>query len=85
MPLPEVFVCGLQLDAAKKNVVEIVKNRYIMDLTESTTHKCFDKCTDVNSRTPLDRSESGCLALCCDRYLDSFNLVLRTLQNRGRS
>ena len=68
----------------KKSVEKQLKAKYVGDLQASITSKCFDKCVDVNSKQSLDRSEGSCLALCCDRYLDSFNLVLHSLQARSQ-
>jgi import inner membrane translocase subunit TIM13 len=73
-----------QVDLLKSSVEKQLKAKYMSELVSSITHKCFAKCIDVHNKQPLDRSEGSCLALCCDRYLDSFNMVLHTVMTRSQ-
>ncbi|KYN43494.1 Mitochondrial import inner membrane translocase subunit Tim13-B [Trachymyrmex septentrionalis] len=45
------------------------------------TEKCFKKCIGKPG-TSLDSSEQKCIAMCMDRYLDSFNLVSKSYSER---
>ncbi|KYQ47584.1 Mitochondrial import inner membrane translocase subunit Tim13-B [Trachymyrmex zeteki] len=45
------------------------------------TEKCFKKCISKPG-TSLDSSEQKCVAMCMDRYMDSFNLVSKTYSER---
>ncbi|KAG5332641.1 TI13B translocase, partial [Acromyrmex heyeri] len=45
------------------------------------TEKCFKKCIGKPG-TSLDSSEQKCVAMCMDRYMDSFNLVSKTYSER---
>ncbi|KAF5290294.1 hypothetical protein FQR65_LT11628 [Abscondita terminalis] len=47
------------------------------ELLTKMTEKCFKKCINKPG-TSLDNSEQKCIAMCMDRYMDSWNLVSRT-------
>ena len=47
------------------------------------TDKCFRKCIS-SPGVSLGNSEQKCVALCMDRYMDSFNLVSRAYSDRLR-
>ncbi|RXG57004.1 Mitochondrial import inner membrane translocase subunit Tim13-B [Armadillidium vulgare] len=48
---------------------------------EKIGEKCFTKCISKPGSS-LDNSEQKCLAMCMDRYMDSWNLVSRTYSAR---
>ncbi|XP_032666453.1 mitochondrial import inner membrane translocase subunit Tim13 [Odontomachus brunneus] len=51
------------------------------ELLVKMTEKCFKKCI-FKPGTSLDSTEQKCLAMCMDRYMDSFNLVSRAYGER---
>lgn len=51
------------------------------ELLTKMTEKCFKKCVNKPG-TILDASEQKCIAMCMDRFMDSWNLVSRTYGNR---
>jgi import inner membrane translocase subunit TIM13 len=51
------------------------------ELLQKMTEKCFKKCI-VKPGTSLDSGEQKCIALCMDRYSDSYNLVAKTYSGR---
>nr|CAD7410630.1 unnamed protein product [Timema poppensis] len=48
---------------------------------QKMTEKCFKKCINKPGTT-LDSSEQKCVAMCMDRYMDSWNLVSRAYSSR---
>ncbi|CAL1677648.1 unnamed protein product [Lasius platythorax] len=51
------------------------------ELLTRITEKCFKKCISKPG-TSLDTSEQKCIAMCMDRYMDSFNLISKTYGER---
>lgn len=51
------------------------------ELLTKISEKCFNKCV-AKPGTSLDGSEQKCIAMCMDRYMDSWNLVSRTYSGR---
>ncbi|XP_037925458.1 mitochondrial import inner membrane translocase subunit Tim13 [Hermetia illucens] len=51
------------------------------ELLTKMTEKCFKKCVGKPG-TVLDSSEQKCIAMCMDRFMDSWNLVSRTYGQR---
>ncbi|CAK9821616.1 Mitochondrial import inner membrane translocase subunit Tim13 [Anthophora retusa] len=51
------------------------------ELLSKMSEKCFKKCV-VRPGTSLDSSEQKCVAMCMDRYMDAYNLVLKTYSAR---
>eukprot|EP00287_Rhodomonas_sp_CCMP768_P023979 CAMPEP_0202836198 /NCGR_PEP_ID=MMETSP1389-20130828/40225_1 /ASSEMBLY_ACC=CAM_ASM_000865 /TAXON_ID=302021 /ORGANISM="Rhodomonas sp., Strain CCMP768" /LENGTH=106 /DNA_ID=CAMNT_0049511913 /DNA_START=63 /DNA_END=383 /DNA_ORIENTATION=- len=70
-----------QADKMKQVYQKQLASKYLNDLASTVTDKCFLKCAQDGM---LDTSDQGCSAMCCDRYLDTFELVRRTLQTRNR-
>mmetsp|Transcript_26676 Transcript_26676/g.41752 ORF Transcript_26676/g.41752 Transcript_26676/m.41752 type:complete len:106 (-) Transcript_26676:1002-1319(-) len=68
-------------DKLKEVYQKQLASRFLNDLASQITKKCFEKCS---AEGKMDTAEGGCTAMCCDRYLDSFELVRRTLQTRSR-
>lgn len=50
-------------------------------LLTQTTEKCFPKCV-TSPGTSLSSSEQKCVAMCMDRYMDSFNVVSRAYSEK---
>ncbi|VDI49961.1 mitochondrial import inner membrane translocase subunit Tim13-like [Mytilus galloprovincialis] len=75
-----------KLDPSKKDeVMDQVKQQLALanaqELLQKISEKCFKKCI-TKPGTTLDSSEQRCVAMCMDRYMDSWNLVSRTFSNR---
>ncbi|CAL7935094.1 unnamed protein product [Xylocopa violacea] len=51
------------------------------ELLMKMSEKCFMKCV-IKPGTSLDSSEQKCVAMCMDRYMDAYNLVLNTYSAR---
>lgn len=50
----------------------------LQELMQTVTDKCFLKCVTKPSGS-LTGSEQSCLAKCVDRYVDTMNIISRTL------
>lgn len=48
---------------------------------QKMTEKCFKKCVPKPG-TSLGNSEQKCIAMCMDRFMDSWNLISRTYVKR---
>ncbi|XP_041352479.1 mitochondrial import inner membrane translocase subunit Tim13-like [Gigantopelta aegis] len=77
---------GAKLDAAnREQLMEQVKQQIALanaqELLQKMSEKCFKKCIHKPG-TSLDSSEQKCIAMCMDRYMDSWNLVSRTYSSR---
>uniref|UniRef100_UPI00359020F5 mitochondrial import inner membrane translocase subunit Tim13 isoform X3 n=1 Tax=Myxine glutinosa TaxID=7769 RepID=UPI00359020F5 len=53
----------------------------VQELIERVTDKCFKKCIGKPG-TSLDNTEQKCLAMCMDRYMDTWNTVSRSYSTR---
>lgn len=51
------------------------------ELLTKMSEKCFKKCVYKPSSS-LDSTEQKCIAMCMDRYMDSWNLVSKTYSTR---
>ncbi|XP_035701205.1 mitochondrial import inner membrane translocase subunit Tim13-like [Folsomia candida] len=51
------------------------------ELISKMTDKCFKKCI-VKPGSSLDSGEQKCIAMCMDRYMDSWNAVSKAYANR---
>ncbi|XP_065057506.1 mitochondrial import inner membrane translocase subunit Tim13-B-like [Rhopilema esculentum] len=71
--------------AQKKQVMDQVRNQVAVaqaqELLQKMSDKCFKKCI-YRPGTSLDSSEQKCIAMCMDRYMDSWNIVSRTYNAR---
>eukprot|EP00093_Oithona_nana_P013446 13446.XXX_882547_882131_1 [CDS] Oithona nana genome sequencing. len=70
-----------QREELMKNVQAQVALAQMQELLTKTTDKCFKKCVSSPSSS-LGSGEQRCLAMCMDRYIDSFNLVSRAYTQR---
>mmetsp|Transcript_35417 Transcript_35417/g.69342 ORF Transcript_35417/g.69342 Transcript_35417/m.69342 type:complete len:104 (+) Transcript_35417:58-369(+) len=74
-----------QADHVQDYIQAQFEKSYVDGIKVQITAKCFEKCFDIRSTDKkMDASESGCSALCCDRYLDTMEQVRRVLQQRNR-
>ncbi|KAK7870094.1 hypothetical protein R5R35_011075 [Gryllus longicercus] len=76
---------GQLTSAQKDELMEQVKTQIAVanaqELLTKMTEKCFKKCISKPG-TSLDSSEQKCVAMCMDRYMDTWNLVSRAYSNR---
>ncbi|XP_029038986.1 mitochondrial import inner membrane translocase subunit Tim13 [Osmia bicornis bicornis] len=72
-------------DKEKSDLIQQIKQEVAIanthELLSKMTEKCFKKCI-VKPGTSLDSSEQKCVAMCMDRYMESYNLVLKTYSAR---
>lgn len=62
-------------------IKEQVATENAQQLLIRMTEKCFRKCI-YKPGTVIDGSERKCIAMCMDRYLDSWRLVSVAYNNR---
>ena len=64
-----MFLREKQVEQAQKYIQEKFIENYVAELKSTVSEKCFEKCFDPKSSDkPINTSETGCHALCCDRY-----------------
>ncbi|XP_066503734.1 mitochondrial import inner membrane translocase subunit Tim13 [Hoplias malabaricus] len=51
------------------------------ELLQRMTDKCFKKCIGKPGNS-LDNAEQKCIAMCMDRYMDTWNTCSRTYNSR---
>ncbi|XP_072178388.1 mitochondrial import inner membrane translocase subunit Tim13-like [Diadema setosum] len=74
------------MDSAKKGqIMDEVRTQIALanaqELLQKMTDKCFKKCV-YKPGTSLDSSEQKCIAMCMDRYMDSWNTVSKAYNAR---
>ncbi|XP_065160477.1 mitochondrial import inner membrane translocase subunit Tim13 [Atheta coriaria] len=72
---------GVQKDELMDQVKQQIAVANAQELLQKMTEKCFKKCINKPG-TSLDNSEQKCVAMCMDRYMDSWNLVSRSYSQR---
>ncbi|XP_056644599.1 mitochondrial import inner membrane translocase subunit Tim13 [Diorhabda carinulata] len=72
---------GAQKDELMDNVKQQIAVANAQELLTKMTEKCFKKCISKPG-TSLDSSEQKCVAMCMDRYMDSWNLVSKAYSMR---
>ncbi|CAG5126760.1 unnamed protein product [Candidula unifasciata] len=77
---------GGRMDAATRdNLMTQVRQQIALanaqELLQRMSEKCYKKCI-VKPGTTLDNSEQKCIAMCMDRYMDTWNLVSRVYSQR---
>ncbi|XP_024873966.1 mitochondrial import inner membrane translocase subunit Tim13 [Temnothorax americanus] len=72
---------GSQRDELMQQLKQQIAVANAQELLTKMTEKCFKKCIGKPG-TSLDSSEQKCIAMCMDRYMDSFNLVSKTYSER---
>ncbi|XP_046848728.1 mitochondrial import inner membrane translocase subunit Tim13-like [Xenia sp. Carnegie-2017] len=77
---------GERLSSAQRDqLLDQVKQQVALasaqELIQKMSEKCFKKCI-YKPGTSLDNSEQKCLAMCMDRYMDTWNLMSRTYSGR---
>ncbi|XP_028412056.1 mitochondrial import inner membrane translocase subunit Tim13-like [Dendronephthya gigantea] len=72
-------------NAQREQLLDQVKQQVALasaqELIQKMSDKCFKKCVNKPG-TSLDSSEQKCLAMCMDRYMDTWNLISRTYSSR---
>ncbi|XP_067010300.1 mitochondrial import inner membrane translocase subunit Tim13 [Anabrus simplex] len=81
----ESLSTGSLSSAQKDELMDQLKQQIAVanaqELLTKMTEKCFKKCI-YKPGTSLDSSEQKCIAMCMDRYMDSWNLVSKAYSNR---
>ncbi|TRY77302.1 hypothetical protein TCAL_04068 [Tigriopus californicus] len=72
-----------QKDELMRTVQAQVALANMQELLSKVTDKCFKKCIS-SPGTSLGSSDQKCIAMCMDRYMDSFNLVSKAYSERLR-
>ncbi|CAM1295850.1 Uncharacterised protein g1387 [Pycnogonum litorale] len=72
---------GVQKEQLMDQVKQQIAVANAQELLQKMTEKCFKKCVNKPGRH-LDSSEQKCIAMCMDRYMDSWNVVSRTYTGR---
>jgi len=69
----------------KEELMQQVQQQMVIANTQEILtrigEKCFKKCIPKPGSS-LDNSEQKCLAMCMDRFMDSWNLVSQTYTSR---
>ncbi|KAF8526271.1 putative mitochondrial import inner membrane translocase subunit tim13 [Hysterangium stoloniferum] len=52
------------------------------ELLDVMTKKCYKGCITKPSSKPMTRSDEGCLSSCMTRYMQAFDVISRSYQNR---
>ncbi|CAH1406141.1 unnamed protein product [Nezara viridula] len=80
----ESLTSGLS-SSQKEELIENVKQQIAIanaqELITKMSEKCFKKCI-LKPGASLDNSEQKCVAMCMDRYLETWNLVSKSYQIR---
>ncbi|RMX56284.1 mitochondrial import inner membrane translocase subunit Tim13 [Pocillopora verrucosa] len=73
--------------AQRAELMDQVKSQLLVatlqELLSKMSEKCFKKCI-YKPGTKLDNSEQKCISSCMDRYMDAWNIVSKTYQDRLR-
>ncbi|XP_047497643.1 mitochondrial import inner membrane translocase subunit Tim13-like [Penaeus indicus] len=81
----ESLGAGRMSSSQREDLMDQVKQQIVIantqELLTKMGEKCFTKCIPKPGSS-LDSSEQKCLAMCMDRYMDSWNLVSRTYTSR---
>lgn len=69
----------------KEQLLDQVKQQVALasaqELIQKMSDKCFKKCV-YKPGTSLDSSEQKCLAMCMDRYMDTWNTISKAYSGR---
>mmetsp|Transcript_5786 Transcript_5786/g.24361 ORF Transcript_5786/g.24361 Transcript_5786/m.24361 type:complete len:83 (+) Transcript_5786:190-438(+) len=72
---------GAQRQELEEAVQAEMLNRTVSELIQTLTRKCFQKCVTRPSGS-LTGAEQNCIAKCVDRYIESMNIVSKTLMEK---
>ncbi|CAD5112611.1 DgyrCDS1824 [Dimorphilus gyrociliatus] len=71
--------------ASKEHMMDQLRQQIAVanatELLQKLSDKCFKKCV-TSPGTSLGNSEQKCIAMCVDRYLDSWNVVSKSYVQR---
>jgi len=70
-----------QQEEIMQTVQQQVALANMQELLSKVTDKCFKKCIS-SPGSSMGSSDQKCVALCMDRYMDSFNIVSRAYTQR---
>jgi import inner membrane translocase subunit TIM13 len=81
------FGGGASINAAKKaQMMEQMKGELAManaqQLIQKMSDKCFIKCVTYPSSGGLDTRQQTCISNCVDRFMESWNIVSKTYNER---
>uniref|UniRef100_A0A182XVB6 Mitochondrial import inner membrane translocase subunit n=1 Tax=Anopheles stephensi TaxID=30069 RepID=A0A182XVB6_ANOST len=83
-PIMDVSLENLS-SSQKDELMSTIKQKIAIanaqELVTKMTEKCFKKCVGKPGQD-LDGSEQKCIAMCMDRFMDSWNVVSRALTQR---
>ena len=80
-PPPAGTLTSTQREAVMEQVRNQIAVTNAQELLQRITKTCFKKCV-TKPGTQLDSYEQKCVAMCMDRYMDSWNAVSRTYNER---
>ncbi|ESO06101.1 hypothetical protein HELRODRAFT_64842 [Helobdella robusta] len=84
-PLGNLSGAGKLDSNQKQQLMEQVKAQIAVanaqELLQKMSDKCFKKCIPKPG-SGLDNSEQKCIAMCMDRYMDTWNIVSKTYTQR---
>ncbi|RZF44674.1 hypothetical protein LSTR_LSTR000626 [Laodelphax striatellus] len=72
---------GMKKEDLMDQVKEQIAIANAQEILTKMTEKCFKKCIDKPGSS-LGNSEQKCIAMCMDRYMDSWNIVSKSYTNR---
>jgi import inner membrane translocase subunit TIM13 len=72
------------MTSAKQLIVQETARANMQELIQTLSDKCFKKCV-TNPRNRLDNNEQGCINNCVDRFVESWQIVAKTLSARAQS
>ncbi|GAU90838.1 hypothetical protein RvY_03200 [Ramazzottius varieornatus] len=67
---------GAQKDELMQQVQQQLAVANFQELVTKATHKCYKMCI-AKPGSSLSTSDQNCLAMCMDRYTDTYNHVIR--------
>ncbi|KAI3941263.1 hypothetical protein MKX01_029837 [Papaver californicum] len=63
-------------------LIEQEKQRAMVnEMVAKLTNTCWDKCVTSTPGSKFSSSESGCIANCAQRYLDTSMIIMKRFQN----
>lgn len=71
----------IDVEELKKQISTDVAVSMVSQLVEDVTERCYSLCIKKPG-TALDNYEQRCLSNCMDRFIDSYNIVSRTLMSK---
>lgn len=76
-------LAGMKTEELMDQIKQQLAIANVQVLIQKMTEKCFAKCI-TKPGSSLDNSEQKCVAMCMDRYTDSYGVVSKAYVNRLR-